>query len=128
MVTFFPPLTVTPSKPFATLTSVVAAAVTPAMLPVDVRFRVCRPVHPDTLAAVTAAAAVRLTTSTFLTDAPVASVVKLPEKMRLAVSVPAPPSMLSREEKAPRTPLMTSLPDVPATVSIPVVSVKIFLL
>lgn len=127
MVTFFPPLTVTPSKPFATLTSVVAAAVTPAMLPVDVTFRVCRPVQPDTSALVTAAAAVRLATSTFLTVAPVAAV-KSPEKIRFAVSVPAPPSILSREEKAPRTPLMTSLPDVPATVSIPVVSVKIFLL
>ena len=128
IVTFLPPSTATPAKPFATLMSVVAAATTPEIARPEATFNVVRPVKPETLAAVIAAAEVTLAISTPVTVAPAAVAKEPPAETMFNVSIPAPPLIESREENestpAIKAALMVSLPAVPVMASILVVSVR----
>lgn len=107
IVTSLPPLTATPAKPFATLISVVAEATTPDIAADDVIFNVSTPVNPETSALVIAAAAVRLTVSTFCTVTPAVS--KVPVIIAFNVSFPAPPSIESKAVKVASPPSKEAL-------------------
>ena len=126
--TLLPPLTTTPAAPTelsVTVVAVVAAAVTAAP-PKPVVVSLVRPVQPEASTA-TVPPEDRLAVSTFLTTT-LAGTEIAAVSATVSVSVPLPPSMLSKALSAAVETepfVMVSLPAVPGTVSIPAVRLRI---